>query len=599
MDRYFHWLLLWLFVASTPPIVGASPVVATITGTVSSGSNGYFSGVGKVFGAEYNLSGQPFTLTYTFDDSEGKETDYYSYAGGPIYKSDFIGSGTAVLEIGGVSYQFPPSTSSEATRWAGSFGSGGAAFSVSIQDDVNDSEVNALYYVETTALTLDYSWESPFTDPQVTCCVYSFNISVKTSNGYLTASGSLNVTTITVVGPPAAPCVRGRSSQPPPGNSKTAALTRRPELVPVRLTIDTSATGRQPNLLQWGDTTTVNVNVFPHSAQLFTLAASYGTVSPSSVVTNSSSGGAVVTYAGGQNTADDVITADSGKACEGSVPVYDLDAILSYNSAFILFNLHQSQVDDTTFVNSQDLTQVQVQTMLSGKGVAERLPASFLANFYFDSGGNGGWFDANSTGQLIENYTGNGSTDPNAYCPTSSTCPINGDEGTLASQRIVDVSKEYGINPKVLLVELQKEEGLIGYPATSQTQPIPCPQVLNNAMGCSGNPTFDMQLTCGAKALITNFNAATIPYFFSVSSAGGASGTNSSIQYAHTSNASCDKDFLRPGCVLVGFMMNTRATVTQYRYTPFVQTTTTPPNTGGVRQFEQIWFQYAANSWYQ
>lgn len=201
VGKYFHWPLIWILGASAAPFAAGSQVEATITGTVASGTNGYFSGSGKIFGAAYMLDGLPFILTYTFDDTKGKETNYYSYTGGPIYKSDYTSPTKAVLQIGGVSYTFPTFPTAEATRWAGTAGSGGASFSASIQDEVDDSEVNALYYVETPNLSLNYSWESPFIDPQVTCCVYDFNISVKTADGSLSASGSLNATSIAVSGP--------------------------------------------------------------------------------------------------------------------------------------------------------------------------------------------------------------------------------------------------------------------------------------------------------------------------------------------------------------------------------------------------------------
>jgi hypothetical protein len=195
-------------VASLTPAAQAAQVIVTITGTVSSGSNGYFNGDGTIFRPNYLIAGEPFTLTYTFDDTKGQDIVDYSYPGGPPDKDDLTGSGasspgSAVLQIGDVPYTFPTSTgsSSEATRWPGSVPDGGADFGVWIQDGINDSAVTALYYVKSAALSLNYSWKSPFADSSVTCCVYTFNISVKTANGYLSANGSLTPTSIVEVGP--------------------------------------------------------------------------------------------------------------------------------------------------------------------------------------------------------------------------------------------------------------------------------------------------------------------------------------------------------------------------------------------------------------
>jgi RHS repeat-associated protein len=185
-------------------VASAANVVVKITGTTAPGTSdkGIFV-PGST--SETDISGQDFTLIFTFDDSKGQDTVYYSYPGGPPDKSDYTGTGSsspgnAVLQIGAKSYPYPQSTSSEATRWAGGKIYGGTNFNVYVADSVNDSEVNALYYPQ-GSLVLSYNWESSFTDANVTCCVYSFNISVKTDTGYNSAGGSLNPTAITVVGP--------------------------------------------------------------------------------------------------------------------------------------------------------------------------------------------------------------------------------------------------------------------------------------------------------------------------------------------------------------------------------------------------------------
>ena len=47
--------------------------------------------------------------------------------------------------------------------------------------------------------------------------------------------------------------------------------------------------------------------------------------------------------------------------------------------------------------------------------------------------------------------------------------------------------------------------------------------------------------------------------------------------------------------------MQSYSTVAQYNYTPFVQTQVSTGGfpSGGVLDFERIWFKYDNNSWYQ
>ena len=198
-----------------PPVALASMIQATITGTVSAGVDGTSGGSTPVFGFApgTSLVGQAFTLTYTFDDTEGQQTATTCCALPPVtVKTDIAGTGasspgTAVLQIGGGSFTFGPSSegSSEAYRTAPPIDST-AYYEVIVQDGINDSDVFALVVpADGTILSLDPNWESAFSSSNLSGGVYAFNISVETAPGsYLFATGELTATSITVSRPNAA-----------------------------------------------------------------------------------------------------------------------------------------------------------------------------------------------------------------------------------------------------------------------------------------------------------------------------------------------------------------------------------------------------------
>ena len=190
-------------------LISASQVVITITGTISSGSDTSGSGTNGLFAAPHtDLAGRSFTLTYTFDDTKGTTT----VTGSPPYKSEFVsiipnGTGNIVLEIGGVSYTYPPPAgpnAPDAYRTGGELAST-AYFYSSVQDQINDSNAVALVYpAPGEILSPDVNWESPFTYSNLTDYgVYSAFVSVSTPAGYLAADVVLNATSITVSGPEA------------------------------------------------------------------------------------------------------------------------------------------------------------------------------------------------------------------------------------------------------------------------------------------------------------------------------------------------------------------------------------------------------------
>lgn len=135
----------YLIAFASAAVASASTITTVISGTVYSGTNGS-GGSGKVFGTGTNLAGLPFTLTFTFDDTQGEASGYACSDGGWLYYSELASSGvsnpgTAILSItdasnnvwsyqfGGASLGGPPATSissitSSAQRYQGKTPSG-------------------------------------------------------------------------------------------------------------------------------------------------------------------------------------------------------------------------------------------------------------------------------------------------------------------------------------------------------------------------------------------------------------------------------------------------------------------------------------------
>jgi len=78
-------------------------------------------------------------------------------------------------------------------------------------------------------------------------------------------------------------------------------------------------------------------------------------------------------------------------------------------------------------------------------------------------------------------------------------------DGKRASQIVCENAATFAINPRVLLVMMQKEMGLL-------TDPTPNPGALNWALGCGpgweATKGFAVNVTCGAKTLRTYFDKA-------------------------------------------------------------------------------------------
>jgi hypothetical protein len=256
-------------------------------------------------------------------------------------------------------------------------------------------------------------------------------------------------------------------------------------------------------------------------------------------------------------------------------------------------NIHQSQVDDTTFVNSADLSPDEVQNFLVTEG-------TFLSKFYLidytDGDVNSGFFDYDGDGV----YHSADGDEP--YCSDGSTTCVP--DGTLASAgrsaaaAISQAAYDNGVNPKLLLVKLQVEQIIISAPDLLDTSQM------NWAEGCASPSTFMDQLECAGQAYIDNYDetpsgtSPSTPYFWPViaSTPPTSDQIKASIQYAYAApptppSASCNDGVLHTGCGLVSLYINNAATYAQYHYTPFMQTNTAG---GGVRLFEQLWAQYSS-----
>jgi hypothetical protein len=210
-----HRLLTTLFFVATLPHAGrAQQAIATITGTVYTGTDGMSGKGSSVFGFApgTSLAGQTFTLNFSFDGSKGQQTVTKCCAEPPVpAKSDIAGSGdespgTAVLQIGNDAFAFGSSTFGNSETWLSGPPIGSSAYyDVAVQDDANDNKVYAYVYpADGKILASGVSWSSAISGAKISG-VSGFWISVKTDKGYKSAWGELNIEDITVSGPLACP----------------------------------------------------------------------------------------------------------------------------------------------------------------------------------------------------------------------------------------------------------------------------------------------------------------------------------------------------------------------------------------------------------
>jgi hypothetical protein len=287
-----------------PQAARAAQVFVTITGTVTDGYD-----MTGVFGKpNTDLKDQPFTVIFTFDDTKGKQQvltcspdnsapAYYSSIGG----SGASSPGTAVLQIAGRS--FPIGAGALDQTVIGSYAlryvvtpcssESAAGFGVKVVYGENSSsrQISGISWVGPdgaatvfpapgTELSTNYDWRAPINAASLAPgSTFSFVVEVQTfgnplGNTFLYyANGNLIASTLTVSGPESSQpvCAGPAPSVVTAGGDNRQAKRPSPPKPPARptphgpvqVTIDTSAAGKQPNLLQLGDTTIVNVSVSP------------------------------------------------------------------------------------------------------------------------------------------------------------------------------------------------------------------------------------------------------------------------------------------------------------------------------------------------
>jgi len=312
------------------------------------------------------------------------------------------------------------------------------------------------------------------------------------------------------------------------------------------------------------DTTTLYISVEPPVATTVQLSADFGSVDPPSAQTDAS-GKATATYISwGATPTDATTTIGKISATVGEENYPDLAEV--YNLAgFPGFDFREAQVPDARFTAHTEWGVSDIQTFFVDRN-------SFFAKFYLvGSQGDRGFLDVN------ENTTYDAGEPKYCGDPEVPDCSMNGPK-TSAAQAFVNAAKKQAqrVNPKLLLVQAQKEHSLISSAA------LPSRDHLNRAFECGTSATFGAQLNCAADTMADHFSGApSMPFFFSL--------------------VFLPSDFLRhwvdapQGGVSeprpVAFTNNTKGTYSLYRYTPWVAA---EPGGGGNYLFEQLWKQYSS-----
>jgi hypothetical protein len=557
---------LMLFVSAD----AMAQATVTVTGTIYSGTDvtGVFG-----FGPNYNLAGKSFTLVYTFSTTLGTQTES---CGNSTYENYLCESGVSGSPGGVIitaNSGTPYDDNSTGTNTRELFGYIPVGYQVGL-----GSADTAVSISGKPSGTPNFDWRTSFSASTVSAASGTFNINDGTNqaNAVLTPH-SLSETGVNC-------------------SASSVALEINNDNDPDWLSYP------QPNILGGSlaanQITTVNILVAPTTSALPVVsfadtddkaadeAFSIGAIP-------NPDGLATMQYIStlSANTVNDSLTGTMCTTESSPVKVYDFYPYLD-TAHTTQFDIGQSQVSNAVFATTS-ITASEIQTFLENVVT----DGSFLANFYFDNTtADGGWYNPDGTGQLTSTYA---ATD-DAYCPTSTTCPVLGDSGTLASTLVASIAEGDSINPEVVAATLQKEYSII-----SKTS-LPTVAQLNGAMGagCSSSATFYKQLVCGSQTFHTWFtdSAITYPYFFPVNAAEKAAypdvAVNYSLQYSY-GTVQCKKGATtHANCDLVGLWMNNAATFAQYKYTPFVQTESNG-SFGGYHGFEYFWFQYSSNGWYQ
>jgi hypothetical protein len=526
----------------------AATINIVMTGAVS---NGYdYTGV---FGPpNTSLTGQPFTLTYTIDDAQGTQVEACSTV--PSFcTSEISGSATsspviATLTIGAGSFAFGNGLYSDAQiqtyySAAGWNSPTGLLMELDVYADIYTTVFSdSLPPGTPPAAFLNFDWRTAFSQQFLPSQTYN-HISAGFTIGNASmpfANGSFALTSVTES-----------------GFSCSVTPT---------ITIDTSKVGQHPNILLPPDYTTITLSINNattwHPVVISYLDNAVNVLSPTEHLATTSTGKSSFVYQSAGANANDQVTATSCTSASVPLPVYDYSA--SFTTGSPIFDIHQSQASDTTFIDTTSFVESNIETFFE-------TTSSYLAHFYLDATNPaaGGWYNPKATGTTDTFKSGYPT-----YCPytynTVPLCPAVNDTGTRAAQLISSAALTNSVNPQVLLATLQKEYGV----ALKTKRPTDA--ALNEAMGC-GNSDFAAQITCSAQTfhgLYGLYPGAT--YFFPVNQAERKAYPNGrvtkSIQYSWTTPPAVCNAVKHTNCDLVGLLLDDAATYAQYEYTPFVQT---------------------------
>jgi hypothetical protein len=207
--RAVRMTCLAALLAVGPILSSASEVTITITGTVWEGTD--YTGVFG-FAANTDLTGKPYTLVFTFDDTKGMQGS--SSADSYIENTATSNPGTGALTIGMgtftfASTQYSPQPVSEAYMGiGGSNPAYGTSYGLAVGNGTYGSEWNDIQGTidpaNGTVLNNNTSWESPFTNSNLAVYAsdnYSLSFGIIEEAEGLHAGGYLTTDTITISGP--------------------------------------------------------------------------------------------------------------------------------------------------------------------------------------------------------------------------------------------------------------------------------------------------------------------------------------------------------------------------------------------------------------
>jgi len=299
----------------------------------------------------------------------------------------------------------------------------------------------------------------------------------------------------------------------------------------------------QPTILQSGTTnkTTLEVVAPKAAGRTVNFSTTGGTLNVASA-TIGADGIAKVELTASADLKTVLVKAEvPGTTLSQSIYIYHA----SYNFLNLSANADVGNYNDATFVDTNSLTKDQIQAFLVAKG-------SFLKAF--------------------------------------------SENGKPASQIIKDAAVASGINPKIILVTLQKEQGLI-----SQTTPLPPDsRRMKNAMGAGNgaeNSNFTSQVNVGSA---TFKNLFITPTFLKVKQPQKFNDQKALRPLWLYQNHLCavpekkTKEQSDITCEAVSFKPINKSTFAQHKYTNYVvaQYTLSGSPAGGVYAFYAIWKSY-------